>query len=269
MVKSVVLKIAVVQLFMLIFLFANGQENTMKHVKIIAHRGASFHAPENTLASAKLGWEHLADAVEIDIHLSADKKIMVIHDPGTKRTTGEDYKIADTPSDKIRSLDAGSWKSEVYRGEKIPFLSEVLDIIPKGKQLVIEIKSNKELVPLLKEAIEKSGKMKQCIIISFDFDALAEAKAALPKIPVYYLSSKVTTNSFTDLLKRLHENNIDGLNLNSATITPELATLCKQNHVQLLSWTIDDVELAKKLIGLGVTGITTNKPKEMRNGLGI
>lgn len=266
MYKSAILKAMAIQMI-LFSSFAYGQKNVLKKVKIIAHRGASFHAPENTLASAKLGWEHNADAVEIDIHLSADKKIMVIHDAGTKRTTGEDFKIATTPSEKIRALDAGSLKSETYKGEKIPFLYEVLDIIPKGKQLVIEIKSNKELVPLLKAEIEKSGKMKQCVIISFDFDALVEAKKALPKIPSYYLSSKVGPETFPELLKRLQDNKIDGLNLNSSTITPELSALCNQNKIPLYAWTIDDVEVAKKLIDLGVTGITTNKPLEMREGL--
>ncbi|HEX3008060.1 MAG TPA: glycerophosphodiester phosphodiesterase family protein, partial [Bacteroidales bacterium] len=232
----------------------------MKKVKIIAHRGASFHAPENTIASAKLGWDHQADAVEIDIHLSADKKIIVMHDSNTKRTTGEDLKIADTPSDKLRTLDAGNWKSESYKGEKVPFLSEILNAIPKGKQLVIEIKSNKELVPILKEEIEKSGKLKQCIIISFDFDALVEAKKALPKIPSYYLSSKIKAEEIADWSTRLKEAKVDGLNLNWSSITPELAQQCIKYNIPLLAWTIDDPEVAKKLIALGVTGVTTNKP---------
>jgi glycerophosphoryl diester phosphodiesterase len=243
------------------------QKPDLKKVKIIAHRGASFHAPENTVASAKLGWEQKADAVEIDIHLSADKKIMVIHDAGTKRTTGKDYKIASTSSDTLRMLDAGSWKAAEFNGEKVPFLEEILELTPKKQKLVIEIKSNKELVPILKEQIEISGKKKQCIIISFDFDALVDAKKAMPEIPAYYLSSKVTPQTFDDLLPRLRENKIDGLNLNFSTITPELADLCKKYNIPLLAWTVDDPEIAKKLIALGVTAITTNKPKEMREGL--
>lgn len=243
------------------------QKVNLKKVMIIAHRGSSFHAPENTVASAKLGWQQLADAVEIDIHLSADKKIMVIHDADTKRTTGQDFKIAQTPSEKLRTLDAGSWKAETHKGEKIPFLKEILDIIPEGKKLVIEIKSNKELVPILKEEIVNSGKIAQCVIISFDFEALAEAKKALPEVPAYYLSSKVKEEDLISLLQRLKQSNIDGLNLHYMTITPELARLCKKKRVPLFSWTIDDPEVAKRLINLGVSGITTNKPLEMREAL--
>lgn len=234
---------------------------------IIAHRGASFHAPENTLASAKLGWEHGADAVEIDIHLSLDKKIIVIHDYDTKRTTGKSYKIASTNSDTLRTLDAGSWKGQNFMEEKLPFLSEVLRIIPDSRKLVIEIKSNKEIVPFLKEELTTSGKMSQCIIISFDFEALTAAKLALPALPAYYLSSKVSPGDFPELLDKLRENKIDGLNLNHSIITPELASLCGKNNIPLYAWTVDDAAVAKKLIQLGVTGITTNIPLEMRKSL--
>ena len=239
----------------------------MKDLKIIAHRGASFYAPENTLASVKIAWLQNADAVEVDIHLSADKKIMVIHDKSTKRTTGVDYKIASSFSDKLRLLDAGSWKGEAFKGEKIPLLKEVLETIPTGKKLIIEIKSSKEIVPYLKEEVEKAGKVSQCEIISFDFGVLAEAKKALPGTPAFFLLSKLTSADLMELWKKLQKHNIDGLNLHFSIISQELAAFCKQNHIPLYSWTIDDAEVAKKLIGMGVVGITTNKPLEMREGL--
>lgn len=248
-------------------LSAAGQKANLEKVQIIAHRGASFHAPENTVASARLGWQHMADAVEIDIHLSADNKIMVIHDAGTKRTTGRDFKIASTTSDTLRTLDAGSWKSDVFRGHKIPFLKEVLEIVPADKKLVIEIKSNKALVPILKEEILKSGKMQQCMIISFDFEALVEARKAMPDIPVYFLSGKLTPDAFEELLPSIRENKFNGLNLSHVTITAEIAGLCQKHKLPLLAWTVDDPVLAKKLISMGVTAITTNKPQEMRKAL--
>jgi glycerophosphoryl diester phosphodiesterase len=267
MIKPFIMTVTSVCLALFSTSAVKAQKPHLKKIQIIAHRGASFHAPENTVASAKLGWEQKADAVEIDIHLSADKKIMVIHDTGTKRTTGKDYKIASTISDTLRMLDAGNWKASEYKGEKVPFLTEILELVPKKQKLVIEIKSNKELVPILKEQIEKSGKKKQCIIISFDFDALVDAKKAMPEIPAYYLSSTVTPQTFDDLLPRLHENKIDGLNLNYSIINQEVADLCKKNNFPLLAWTVDDPEIAKKLIAMGVTAITTNKPKEMREAL--
>lgn len=240
--------------------YSNSQAQVNSQYMIIAHRGASFDAPENTLASAKLGWEQQADAVEIDIHLSADNRIMVIHDKDTKRTTGVDLPVAATSSSRLRELDAGSWKNEKYKGEKIPFLNEILAIIPEGKKLIIEIKSNKDIVPYLKEELEKSGKVHQCEIISFDFEALCSAKNALPDIPAYFLSGNLKTDEFKNLLPKLKEYKINGFNLHFSAITPEMAKLCKLNKIPLYSWTIDDVEVAKKLIALGVIGITTNKP---------
>lgn len=267
MYKAIIIQALAFQLIFCCSSFVFGQKNELKNIKIIAHRGASFHAPENTVTSAKLGWKHKADAVEIDIHLSADKKIIVSHDANTKRTTGQDYIIKATSSEKLRTLDAGSWKDEKFKGEKIPFLKDILDIIPRKKQLVVEIKSNKEIVPYLKAEIENSGKMKQIILISFDFEALAEAKKAMPEYPAYFLSSKVTPESFPELLTRVHEHKIDGLNLNYTTITPAIAELCRKNNVPLLAWTVDDADTAKKLIGMGVSAITTNKPLEMREWL--
>src|SRR5699024_7790571 len=94
--------------------------------EIIAHRGASHLAPENTLASVKLGYALGADAVEIDVHLSKDKQILVNHDSDTKRTAqGKNHIIADTDAEELRKLDVGSWKGEKYKGEKMPFLHEV------------------------------------------------------------------------------------------------------------------------------------------------
>lgn len=234
---------------------------------IIGHRGASFHAPENTLSSAKLGWEHQADGVEIDIHLSKDNRIIVLHDYDTKRTTGVYFKVAETFSDTLRKLDAGSWKSEKYKGERIPYLEEILQALPQNKKLVIEIKCGSEVVPFLKAAIEKSRKTANCIIISFDFKALAEAKKALPSIPMYFLSSKLTSDDCKKCISDLKNNQIDGLDLNNKTITDEIAALCRQNNIPLLAWTVDEPLEAKRLVNLGVIGITTNKPLEMREGL--
>src|SRR5665647_1041307 len=123
----------------------------------IAHRGASFLAPENTVASAKLAWELGADAVEWDVHLSKDNRIMVIHDDDTKRTCSgkKNLTIADSPSTLLRDLDAGILKDEKFKGEKIPFLSEIMETIPEGKKLVVEIKCGNEVIPLLIRLFEK------------------------------------------------------------------------------------------------------------------
>jgi len=118
-------------------------------VDIIGHRGASHDAPENTLAAFKLGWEQGADAVELDIWLTKDGKIVCLHDADTKRTTGVLKKVAESTLDELRTLDAGTWKDAKWRGEKLPTLTEALAAIPAGKRLVIEIKAGVEILPEL------------------------------------------------------------------------------------------------------------------------
>jgi len=134
----------------LLCLFIVSISGCTKSVEIIAHRGASYLAPENTMASVMLGWEKGAD-VEVDIHLSKDERILVSHDSSTKRTGKIDLNIKETTSLELRKLDVGSFKSEKYANEQIPFLADVIDTIPPGRKLYIEIKCGKEVLPILRE----------------------------------------------------------------------------------------------------------------------
>ena len=125
-------------------------------VEIVAHRGASFDAPENTVAAIKLAWEQKADAAEFDVFLSKDGKIVVIHDADTKRTAGVDRKVADTTLEELRKLDVGKWKDAKFAGEKIPTLEEMLATVPAGKRVFIEVKCGPEIVPELDRVLKAS-----------------------------------------------------------------------------------------------------------------
>jgi glycerophosphoryl diester phosphodiesterase len=150
----------------------------------IAHRGASYLAPENTIAAANLAWELGADAVEVDVFLSLDNRVMVIHDKDTKRTAAgkKNMAIKDTPSLVLRELDVGSWKDPKFRGEKIPFIPEIIATVPAGKFLVIEIKVGSEILPHLKREIDRSGKLDQMVFISFGWETILDTKKMFPKI---------------------------------------------------------------------------------------
>jgi glycerophosphoryl diester phosphodiesterase len=226
----------------------------------IAHRGASFLAPENTLASAKLAWELGADAVECDIHLSKDNRIMVIHDKNTKRTCSgkTNLSIAGTPSTLLRDLDAGSWKDTKYTGEKIPFLSEMIETVPEGKTLVVEIKCGNEVIPALVRLMEKCKKKEQIVFISFDWKTIVEVKKTFPQSKCYWLSSSKT--GLHNKIKEAADNKLDGVNLEYSIIDEEVVKIAKENNLEVLAWTVDDPEEAKRLSKLGVTKITTNRP---------
>jgi glycerophosphoryl diester phosphodiesterase len=227
-------------------------------VRIIAHRGASYIAPENTIASARLAWKYRADAVECDIWMSKDSMIICSHDGNTKRITGQDYKISETSSVILRKLDAGSFKDVKYKGQKLPFLSELIKTVPAGKELVIEIKCGAEVLPLLKKEVAKDKKNRVFTFICFDLQTIIATKKLFPGNSCYWLSSNA------DLL-------LNGVSLNYSIINEDVMKKAADLRLQVFSWTVDDPEEAARLISLGVKGITTNRPGwliEQVEGLG-
>lgn len=228
---------------------------------IIAHRGSSYAAPENTVAAANLAWEQNADAVECDIYLSKDNRVVVMHDGTTKRTTGETYKPSETNSDVLRTLDAGSWKDPKYKGEKIPFLEELIATVPKGKKMVIEIKCGPEVFPALQKVVKKSGKQKQMIFIAFNWETIVKAKELFPKNACYWLSS--SKPAVQEKMGEIVKNKLDGINLAYSIVDQETVSKAKELGFDVLSWTIDDPAEAKRLVALGVKAITTNRPDLM------
>ena len=126
-------------------------------MEIVAHRGASFDAPENTVAAIKLAWEQKADAAEFDVFLSKDGKIVVMHDPNTKRIGGVDRKVVDQTLAELRKLDVGRWKDARFAGERMPTLEEMLATVPAGKRVFIEVKCGPEIVPELDRVLKASG----------------------------------------------------------------------------------------------------------------
>lgn len=236
--------------------------------EIIAHRGASHQAPENTLASVRLGYEEGADAVEIDIHLSQDNQLMVIHDKDTRRTAGgKNLLIRNTPSTTLRQLEVGSWKGEDYRGEKIPFLEEVLALVPEGKQLVIELKTGPESLPYLQEKIAASGIADQLILISFDREAIVQAKQLFPNIPAYWLLHSWKDYSQDEAIRIAREANLDGLDVNYTLVNGDFIQKMESEGLGVYVYTVDGAKAARTLAFLGVKGITTNRPQWLREQL--
>ncbi len=242
----------------------------MKRPVIIAHRGSSFTAPENTLASSRLAWAQDSDAVEVDVYLTTDKQIVCLHDESTARTTGVDLKIAGASWDQVKGLDAGSWKSERYKREPIPLLESIIESIPPSKSLFIEIKTKTEIIHRLNEIILSSGKSNQIIFICFDFDTLKSAHAAMPGIPVMWLfceSKDEITGKRPSLhpsrIKKAHEAGFDAMDVYFECVDPGVVAACRARGLGLYVWTVDDPEEAGRLFKMGVDGITTNKPDLM------
>ena len=136
---------------------------------LVAHRGASHAAPENTLSAFKLAWEEGADGIEGDFHLSSDGEVVCIHDYDTERVAATKRVVAETPWKELSKLDVGAWKSPAYKGEPMPRLADVLDAIPAGKRFFLEVKCGPEIVgPIKKILAEKHADPARVTIISFN-----------------------------------------------------------------------------------------------------
>lgn len=241
--------------------------------EFVGHRGASYDAPENTMSAFRLAWSQGVKAIELDIHLTKDGALVVSHDASTKRTTGVDRVIEESTLAELRSLDAGKWKGEQWAGERLPTLAEVLATIPEGGRCFIEVKKGAEVIPTLAKVIRESGKRPaQLAIISFQLDAVAEAKRELPEIEALYLASvkrDTTTGawapSIDELIGKAREAKVDGLDLSfNARLDAESVREIRAAGLGLVVWTIDDPEVARRMVELGVDGITTNRPAWLR-----
>jgi glycerophosphoryl diester phosphodiesterase len=246
---------------------------------IVAHRGASFDAPENTLAAFNLAWEQGADAIEGDFYLTADQQIVCIHDKTTKRTAGVELKVADSTLDQLRQLEYGAWKSEKFQGEPIPTLDQVLATVPALRQVFIEVKCGAEIVPHMKRAFEQSALARdQIVVISFNEDVIAETKSQIPDIAAFWLTGykqdEETGQWAPDLpqvLNTLEKTRADGLDTQAEmkVLDPTFVQSLRDKGYAVHTWTVDDPDQALALRHLGVDSITTNRPQFIREALNL
>ena len=244
----------------------------MKHaVEIVAHRGASWDAPENTLAAARLGWAQHADALEVDVHLTRDGEVAVIHDDTLLRTTGREARVDALTSAEIRKLDAGVWKGAAWRGERVPLLREMLATVPAGKKIYVELKAAKGLVPALHRAVAAGPVSAGSVVfISFEAEALAEAKRALPGCTAYFLADtpEGAPEKLPALIALCRSQGFDGLGVSAGwPIDAALVSRLRAEGLQLNVWTVNDAKRARELLEAGVASITTDRPGWLREQL--
>jgi glycerophosphoryl diester phosphodiesterase len=224
------------------------------------------------MASVMLAWEKGVDA-EVDVHLSKDNQIIVIHDSTTNRTGKIDLAVKETEYQQLSELDVGTFKSEKYAGEPIPLLSDIIKTIPPGRTLYVEIKCGKEVLPILEKLITESKKKSQIVIIGFNLETVTLSKKLID-VPTYWLKGtekdKETEQWIPhspNLIKKVKNNGLDGLDVHYAGVTKEFTDAVKASGQKLYVWTVDDPNEAIRLVNLGVAGITTNRPEWLREKL--
>lgn len=235
---------------------------------IIAHRGESYDAPENTLASINLAWKRNTDAVEIDVHLTKDNHVVAIHDKNTLRTSLKNQKIKSLTLEELKKLDVGLWKNKKWKGELIPTLKEILLTVPKEKKLIIEIKSDKKILPFLKNDLLSSNLNQQQIeIISFNYSTVVLAKKEFPQSKVmllieldYNWFTKLKSLSVHRLIEKVKLGNLDGLNAWAGKLLNEnFIKEIKTAGLSIYCWTVNDLQHAKSLANWGIDAITTDR----------
>jgi glycerophosphoryl diester phosphodiesterase len=231
---------------------------------IFAHRGASAHAPENTLAAFELSLAQQADAIELDVKLCADGQVVVIHDPTVDRTTGSRGRVKDLSLAQLRSLDAGSFFSETYQGEKIPTLEEVFESV--GKRIFINVELTNyntprdELVETVCMLVRKFGLQQQVMFSSFLASNLSKARAYLPDVPRGLLALNgllgAWARSFGFAFGRYQ-----ALHPYLKDVTPEQVQRVHRLKKRVHVWTVNAAEDMRRLFHWGVDAIFTDDPQ--------
>lgn len=244
---------------------------------IVAHRGASYKAPENTLAAFKLAFEEKADFIEADFWLSGDDEIVCIHDSNTSRVSNKKLKIKSSQLIDLKNLDVGSWKNQSYTGEKIPSLKEIIQIIPDGKGIQIEIKDNREkIIMKLKEILDENIIENERIrIISFHRNIVRAAKKYLPEIKSYlifgwYFSKGKYFKMLTQrmILKKLKTVFCDGVVLyNNSYIDENFVRILRENNLDICVYNVEREKDAVRLSSLEIDAITTDSPLKIREAI--
>jgi glycerophosphoryl diester phosphodiesterase len=229
---------------------------------VIAHRGSSSLAPQNTLAAFESAWRSGADSIEIDIQLDADGAPVVIHDDTVDATTNGSGAVAEMHSDELRRLDAGSWFSPAYAGQRIPTFDEVLELLVarEGIELLLELKGDWDAagVQVAVDAICRAGLTHRVLAQSFSRETVASLRDVAPEMRRGLLVFEVD-HTLLDVCAELGVvacNPHGGLLLDDQTLLPRLQAA----GVQVMVWTANEPEHWALLVEARVDAIITDRP---------
>ena len=250
--------------------FCTDADSCDSEVLLFGHRGYSALAPENTLAAFSLLLEHGIPGVELDVRLSRDGKVVVIHDENVRRVTGVDALVQECRASKLRQMDAGSWFGAPFQDEGIPLLDEVFELAGERLYYDIELKWGQResggLEQAVVERIRSHGMVDRCLISSFNPYCVRRIQAIAPQIPTAHIYAK---HRDVPLLLRRGQ---AGVAIPTPYIKPRSSQVSRFSSFilrrmlrsRILTWTVDDPGEATRLIHLGVRGIISNHPSKIK-----
>lgn len=238
--------------------------NKLSHPIILAHRGASAHAPENTLAAFELAIQQGADGIELDVKLCADDHVVVIHDPTVDRTTGVHGRVQDMTLQELRSLDAGSFFSEKFKGEKIPSLEEVFDKAGKRTFINVELTNyntpRDHLVESVCVLVKKFSLQKRVLFSSFYAANLSRARGYLPDVPTGLLAWRGLPGTWARSFGFAF-GKYEALHPNLGDLTQQQIYYVHRLQKRIHVWTVNKEEDMHRLFKWGVDAIITDDPQ--------
>ena len=255
-------------LFLLAFMALFAQEKSdiieLPERGICAHRGANETYPENTITAFLEAIRLGAHMIEFDVRMTKDKKLVIMHDQTVDRTTDGTGLVSETTLDEIKNLDAGSWKSEEYKGEKVPTLYEALEIMPKNIWLNIHLKDDEALGEATTKLLESEGRIHQGFI-ACESDAARGVKKVNSNIMICNMERQGNRIEYV-------EETIDGKfpfiqllkKRNDTNLLEDIKNL-KNNHVKVNYYFGDTEEEVKELFEIGLDFVLTNRLEKMLN----
>ena len=223
--------------------------------KIMGHRGAPVDEPENTLRSFSRALAVGVTAVELDVQLTKDGRLAVIHDETLDRTTNGKGRVKDFTLAELQRLDAG-------RGEPIPSLEEVFDLVQGKAELVVELKQP-EAAGALRGFFQARRVFEVATVVSFWHPAVKALKKAEPR----FNTGLLMVGCPADPPGLARAADADALILQYAYVTPELVAAAHQQDIKVMVWNIDDPEILKPYLAMDLDAICTNRPQEIMHYL--
>lgn len=238
------------------------QEKLQEHsderqVEVIAHRGGARDAPENTLAAVAYAVKSGADMIEIDLRMTKDGVLVALHDETLLRTTGVDCAVCEMNNWELHRLDAGTWFSPVFAGEKIPTLRELLKVAKGQSRLMLELKNVPNEDALLEQTIREIREMDmaaECVLASTSLEILQKANKLAPELENVYIG-EAADKSLWGLPY------VDGY---SICVTGVSESDVEQAHGvgrKLYVWTVNEPWSMMRALEMGVDGLVTDAPR--------
>ena len=229
---------------------------------VIAHRGSSGHAPENTMAAFRKAVAQGATFIETDLQLSRDARFVAIHDSTLDRTTGVRGAVHDLTLADLRRLDAGSWFGSEFAGERIPTLEEILQFSKKHDVVFyLEVKPSGSWggEHALIGALRESGEIPRVVVISFDPDILESLRKLEPTL----MTGLLYEGQLPDPLEKAVQIGARQLAVRGDLVTPVLLTAARKKDLQVVCWTVNHPAHMRMLIDAGVDGIMSDYPDRL------